>query len=106
MGKEVMKSILDLKNAEKTLTQMNVSVENFYWQINDQVFQDKLKIFLRLWFFPHGGGKLSKTKTEQLASLREFNLTKEGVDAQIAKTNEQLIVWKQELEQLIEQREE
>ena len=106
MGNAVMKSILDLKHAERTLTQMNVSVENLYWEINDQVVQEKLKIFLRLWFFPLGGGKLSKTKSEQLTSLRTFNLTKEGVDAQIEKSKEQLLIWKQELEELNEQSEE
>ena len=79
-GKEVMSYIENIKQAELALTRLNVTIENRYWEINDKVVQDKLKIFLKLWFFPLGGGKLSYNKTKQLESLRQFNLTKDRVD--------------------------
>jgi len=56
-----------------------------------------LKGFLKLWFFPLGGGKLSKTKKEQLEALNNFNLTKDGIDAQIKKNTKTLHEWKRDL---------
>jgi len=46
MGEEVMKYIKNLKAAQETLTHSNVPVDVEYWQINDSVFKDKLRMFL------------------------------------------------------------
>jgi len=73
----------DGMTAERRLTHMKVTVDHDYWEINSMVVQEKLKNFLKLWYFPSGGGKLSKTKEDQLNALKAFNLTKEGVDDQI-----------------------
>ena len=78
-----MKYIKNLKAAQETLTHSNVPVDVEYWQINDSVFKDKLRMFLRLWYFPVGGGKLSKTKSKQLEALKQFNLSQEGVNCHI-----------------------
>ena len=75
-GKEVMTHIQQLKEAQNTLMEANVPVEIEYWEIKDSVFQDKLKTYLKLWYFPLGSGTLSKTKQEQLDALKQFNLTK------------------------------
>ena len=47
-----------------------------------------------MWFFPSGGGKLSKTKVQQLDALKRFNLTKTGIDGQIVECEKQLEEWK------------
>ena len=93
LGQEVMAYIKNLKCAQETLTQSNVPIEYEYWEINSSVVQEKINFFLRLWFFPSGGGKLSRTKVEQLEVLKKFNLTKEGIDRQIMKCEEQLEEW-------------
>ena len=41
-----MKYIKNLKAAQETLTHSNVPVDVEYWQINDSVFKDKLRMFL------------------------------------------------------------
>ena len=102
MGEEVMKYIKNLKAAQETLTHSNVPVDVEYWQINDSVFKDKLRMFLRLWYFPVGGGKLSKTKSKQLEALKQFNLSQEGVNCCIKKCLEKLQEWKKELQQIAE----
>ena len=94
LGEEVMAYIKNLKCAQETLTKSNVPVEFEYWVINNSVVQEKLKFFLRLWFFPSGGGKLSKTKVQQLDALKKFNLTKTGIDCQIVECKKQLEEWK------------
>ena len=80
MGQQVMFYISNFKKAEETLTHSNVSIEHEYWMINETVTQEKMRSFLKLWFFPQGGGKLSKTKVEQMDALRKFNLTKDGIN--------------------------
>ena len=75
-GEKVMTYITNLKNAQETMACTNVPIEDEYWEINDCVLQEKLKHYLKLWFFPFGGGKLSKTKDEQMKALEKFNLTK------------------------------
>ena len=100
MGEEVMTYINNLKTAEETLTCSNVPIDNEYWEINASVFQEKLKVFLRLWYFPHGGGKLSRTKPEQLEALKHFNLTKEGIDCRIQECLVKVEEWKKELEEI------
>ena len=99
-GDEVMKYISSLKTAQETLTRLNLPISAEYWEINEKVTQEKLKGFLKLWFFPLGGGKLSKTKKEQLEALNNFNLTKDGIDAQIKKNTKTLHEWKRDLEEL------
>ena len=59
-GGEVMEYISSLKTAQTTLTRLNLPITEEYWEINENVMQEKLKAFLKLWFFPYGGGKLSK----------------------------------------------
>ena len=100
MGKEVMIYINNLKTAQETLTCSNVPIDNEYWEINASVFQEKLKVFLRLWYFPHGGGKLSRTKPEQLEALKHFNLTKEGIDCRIQECLVKVEEWKKEIEEI------
>ena len=46
VGEGVMKYIKNLKAAQETLTHSNVPVDVEYWQINDSVFKDKLRMFL------------------------------------------------------------
>jgi len=70
------------------------------------VEQKKIKIYLKLWFFPHGGGKLTKTKTKQLEALQQFNLTKDGVNFQINECTKKLIAWKKELQDAQEEHED
>ena len=94
-GKEVMTQINQLKEAQNTLIQANVPVGNEYWEINDNVFQEKLKIYLKLWYFPLGGGKLSRTKQEQLDALKQFNITKDGIDRRILECQNRLNSWVQ-----------
>ena len=55
-------------------------------------------MFLKLWFFPLGGGHLSRNKTEQLKVLKQFNLTKEGIDCRVTACEDQLIAWTRELQ--------
>ena len=100
LGKEVLKYIENLKKAALTLTRMKVKVDHEYWEINTVVIQEKLKNFLKLWYFPAGGGKLSMTKVKQLEALKAFNLTKEGVDDQIDRCKKQLQQWKREIDEL------
>ena len=100
LGKEVLKYIENLKKADLTLTRMKVKVNHEYWEINTVVIQEKLKNFLKLWYFPAGGGKLSMTKVKQLEALKAFNLTKEGVDDQIDRCKKQLQQWKREIDEL------
>ena len=54
-------------------------------------------MFLKLWFFPLGGGHLSRNKTEQLKVLKRFNLTKEGIDCRVTECEDQLQAWTREL---------
>ena len=90
----------NLQKVEETLVQSKLPIKNEYWEINEAVNQDKLQNYLKLWFFPHGGGKLSKTKVEQMGALRKFNLTKNGVANQIEECKKQLEEWKTELHQM------
>ena len=100
LGKGVLQYINNLKKANLTLTHMKVTVDHDYWEINSLVVQEKLKNFLKLWYFPSGGGKLSKTKEDQLNALKAFNLTKEGVDDQIDCCSKQLQQWNREIDEL------
>ena len=102
VGEEVMKYINNLKSGQETLTHLNVPIDIEYWQINDSVFKDKLRMFLRLWYFPVGGGKLSKTKSKQLQVLKQFNLTEEGVNCHIQECLFKLQEWRKELKQIVE----
>jgi len=95
-----MEYISSLKTAQKTLTHLNLPITEEYWEINENVMQEKLKGFLKLWFFPYGGGKLSKTKKEQLSTLKNFNLTKNGIDEQVEKNLKTLDGWKREMEEI------
>ena len=98
LGSECLENIKNLKQAQEALTQANVPIQDEYWEINPLVEQKKLKIYLKLWFFPHGGGKLTKTKTKQLEALQQFNLTRDGVNFQINECTKKLIAWKKELQ--------
>ena len=89
-GKEVIQHIVNIKNAEETLTCADVPIEVEYWQVNMQSINDKLKVYLRLWYFPEGGGKLSKTKMEQMDALKKFNLTKDGVISRVEECKKQV----------------
>ena len=53
-----------------------------------------------MWFCPQGGGKLSKTKVEQIDALRKFNLTKDSIDFCIQECMKQLEEWKKEVDQI------
>ena len=99
IGEEVIKYIRELKEAQDKLTRLNVPCECEYWEINESVVQEKLKMFLKLWFFPLGGGKLSKNKTVQLEALKQFNLTKEGVENRINESKQQIEKWRKEVEE-------
>jgi len=55
-----------------------------------------------LWYFPVSGGKLSKTKSEQLEALKQLNLSQEGVNCCIKGCLEKLQEWKKELQQIAE----
>ena len=99
-GGEVMEYISSLKTAQTTLTRLNLPITEEYWEINENVMQEKLKAFLKLWFFPYGGGKLSKTKKVQLLTLKKFNLTKNGIDEQVEKNLKTLDGWKREMEEI------
>ena len=101
-GKEVVQHIVNLKTAEETLTCADVPIENEYWQVNMQSVKDKLKVYLRLWYFPDGGGKLSKTKPEQMDALTKFNLTKDGVMNRVEECKKQVGLWEAELHELSE----
>ena len=59
-----------------------------------------MRNFLKLWFFPKGGGKLSKTKVEQIDVLRKFNFTKDSIDFCIQECMKQLEEWKKEVDQI------
>jgi len=50
---------------------------------------------LKLWYFPLGGGKLSRTKQEQLDALKQFNITKDGIDRRILECQNRLNSWVQ-----------
>ena len=100
LGKRVLEYVENLKKANLTLTRMNVTVDHDYWEINSMVVQEKMKNFLKLWYFPSKGGKLSKTKEEQFNALKAFNLTKEGVDDQINRCWKQLQQWNKEVDKL------
>ena len=100
MGQEVLLYISNLKKAEETLTRSNVTIEHEYWMINETVTQEKMRNFLKLWFFPQGGGKLSQRKNEQMDALRKFNLTKDGIEFRIQECMTQLTEWKKEVEQI------
>ena len=97
LGEDVMLYITNLKKAEETLVRSKVPIDNEYWEINESVHQDKLRNYLKLWLFPHGGGKLSKTKVEQMDALKKFNLTKNGVANRIEECKKQLEEWKTDL---------
>ena len=96
-----MMKITNLKNVQNTLTQSNVAIEHEYLEINNDVFQEKLKLYLKLWFFRLGGGKVSLKKSEQLDALRQFNLTKEGIDNCISQCMKQFNDWKIDYKELV-----
>ena len=96
-----MTYITNLKNAQDTMARTNVPIEVEYWEIKDSVLQEKLKNYLKLWFFPFGGGKLSKTKDEQMKALQKFNLTKQGVENRIIECRNQIDEWKLEYDELV-----
>ena len=53
-GEKVMTYITNLKNAQETMAAANVPIDVEYWEIKDCCVQEKLKCYLRLWFFPFG----------------------------------------------------
>ena len=96
-GTECLEGIMNLKRAQDALSQAKVPIHDEYWEINPSVEQKKLKIYMKLWFFPHGGGKLTKNKPNQLEALQQFNLTRDGVNTQINECTKKVIAWKNEL---------
>ena len=59
-----------------------------------------MKTYLKLWFFPQGGGKLSLRKKEQMHALRQFNLTRDGIEFRIQECMKQIEEWKKEVDQI------
>ena len=90
LGEEIIQQVANLKNAEETLTCANVPIEEEYWNVNLQSSKDKMKIFLKLWQFPEGGGKLTKTKVQQMDALKKFNLTKNGIESRVEECKDQV----------------
>ena len=91
------------KLSEERIKENHVNVDVVpYWKLTSECSHSKCRAFLKLFFFPHGGGKLSKKRTEIIESLSEFDITQDLVDRKVNQAKQTIKQWQDEMSKLSE----
>merc|ERR1712050_105191 len=86
-----------LRVQTREITQERVEEESKYWVVSEADLREKIRIFLRLFFLPFGGKVLSMSKSAQMNSLRQFDLSRISVDQKVREAIAARDKWKAEL---------